>query len=1284
MRRKTGAAFLVLLGVTAFAADSPATYTAITDNIPRPEPALPKLGPAGFKFVDPTFGTTILRVSDPNTNPEAIGGGFLTPAGSFEVNWNADTTMFWVWTVGGFMMPFQFDAAAFTATPVRDLKNPSRILTLPFTGTFSFRKPNIMYATSGRKVIEYDFNTQTSTAVFDGNAAVPSASGAAYTPSASDDDTRICLAFGGIQDTHPYAAVLDRNTGRYQVLDTVNSRLNGQPTNKTLGFGIHSAYLDRSGRYVIIAKGSGKISGESEWTVWDVNAGRVYDIGAEWSGHDAAGFGVRVNQSGFYGGTPVFYDEQQWAIRGLGEGEINNYKYLIPWQNLPTPHDPIASGHHSWNNARPDALVPVVGSLVRDARATTVAWRAWDNEIIGIATDGSGKVYRFAHHRSVWDRSDFWDDPHGNISQDGRWYIFTSNWGRTLGSGRRDVFIVKLTADDPPPVQPPADTTGPEVSITAPADGITITGPVKITASATDASGVAGVQFLVNGQAAGAEDTTAPYEFNWSPTDGAYTIAARARDTKGNVSTSAAVAVTVKLPAEPGDTTGPTVAITAPANGATITGPAKITASASDASGVAGVQFLINGQPAGAEDTAAPFEYNWTPQNGSYTLTARARDAKGNVTTSAPVSVAVQIASTHPGKFTPAPRPKKSAPVTYNAITDLMFRRQPAPPALGPAGSVFTDPTFGTNILRVTDAATLPSDPGSSFRTPWGSYEVNWNADTTMFWVHAKPGVIVFRFDAQALKATPVTDSAGRTLVLPGFGPFSFRRPNIIYLGLGLTVVEYDLNTNGSSTVFDAAAAAPDAPEGADTPSVSDDESRIAVAFGGSRGTYRYVAVRDRIADRYHVLDAKDSLIDGAAANQLIGYGIFSAYLDRTGRFVIMAKGQGHTGSDWLVWDVDTGRAYDIEAAWSGRDAAGFGVRVNQSGFEGGYPKFYEEQAWAIRPLEEERINEFSYLLDENRLPFPHQFITVGQHSWNNARPDALVPVIGTITRNTRYNWFPWRLWDNEIIGVPADGSREVYRFAHHYSTYDGTDPDDLPRGNVSQDGRFFAFTSNWAGTLGADPGGGMRHDVFVVALPADPGPPDADPDPTPNDPNDPGAPANPGTPADPGTPSDPGTPEEPPNPGGAANLLTNAGFEQGTLGWAFFDHPRRAIVSIDPHSGANAAAVGISATFYSTVEQIVPVQAGQTYRAATWMRLDGIGGARGAGIVLFWLDAGGRQIGESWISPLTGTFPWRAIEGTAVAPAGASRVKFELWCFTDPDDSGTAWFDDAWFGPAK
>ena len=106
-----------------------------------------------------------------------------------------------------------------------------------------------------------------------------------------------------------------------------------------------------------------------------------------------------------------------------------------------------------------------------------------------------------------------------------------------------------------------------------------------------------------------------------------------------NQTTSTVVTVTVS-----NDTTAPTVSMTAPANGAAVSGTVTVSANASDNVGVVGVQFLLDGAALGAEDTTSPYSISWnsaTATNGSHTLSARARDAAGNQTTSTAVTVTV-------------------------------------------------------------------------------------------------------------------------------------------------------------------------------------------------------------------------------------------------------------------------------------------------------------------------------------------------------------------------------------------------------------------------------------------------------------------------------------------------------------------------------------------------------------------------------------------------------------------------------------------------------------------
>ncbi|MBG8552491.1 Ig-like domain-containing protein [Hymenobacter guriensis] len=88
----------------------------------------------------------------------------------------------------------------------------------------------------------------------------------------------------------------------------------------------------------------------------------------------------------------------------------------------------------------------------------------------------------------------------------------------------------------------------------------------------------------------------------------------------------------------------PTVSITAPTADAIVTTPASvtITAAAADENGsVAKVEFYQGTTKLG-EDTSAPYSFTWTGATaGVYTLTAKATDNEGAVTTSKPVTVFV-------------------------------------------------------------------------------------------------------------------------------------------------------------------------------------------------------------------------------------------------------------------------------------------------------------------------------------------------------------------------------------------------------------------------------------------------------------------------------------------------------------------------------------------------------------------------------------------------------------------------------------------------------------------
>lgn len=96
------------------------------------------------------------------------------------------------------------------------------------------------------------------------------------------------------------------------------------------------------------------------------------------------------------------------------------------------------------------------------------------------------------------------------------------------------------------------------------------------------------------------------------------------------------------------DTSAPTVSVTAPTQGSTVSGSAvALTASASDDVGIAGVTFRVDGAVVGSEDTSSPFTVNWdstATTSGSHTVYAVARDTTNNYATSSTITFTVGAA----------------------------------------------------------------------------------------------------------------------------------------------------------------------------------------------------------------------------------------------------------------------------------------------------------------------------------------------------------------------------------------------------------------------------------------------------------------------------------------------------------------------------------------------------------------------------------------------------------------------------------------------------------------
>jgi len=121
-----------------------------------------------------------------------------------------------------------------------------------------------------------------------------------------------------------------------------------------------------------------------------------------------------------------------------------------------------------------------------------------------------------------------------------------------------------------------------------------------------------------------------------------YYVVVTAYDTMGTESGFSSPELVVSPPAS-GDTTPPTVSITAPVNNTSVTKKSTVTlsATASDNVGVTTVTFFVNGTLI-CSATTSPYTCAWTvpaTPNRTYQLQATAYDAQANIGTSSTITV---------------------------------------------------------------------------------------------------------------------------------------------------------------------------------------------------------------------------------------------------------------------------------------------------------------------------------------------------------------------------------------------------------------------------------------------------------------------------------------------------------------------------------------------------------------------------------------------------------------------------------------------------------------------
>ena len=370
----------------------------ITDHNVYPEPAAPALPAAGGTFVDPTFGTTIMRVTDQNDGQSNFNYYSYWPT------FNLDDTKFFIACDGNPML-YRFDPNGFRIVS----KGPLFDQTLPGGGFISTEdaewsgtNANVLYGYYGLKLWAFDVSARTYTLIKDFTGQLPP--GSLGQMSRSLDDNMFAFTVKNSNYAPTGYMVWQRDQNRIVRAANVSN--------------FDEVELDKTGRYLGV---KAEFGGGVNFQAVDLQTGNVQSL---------------TNSSPDY--SPGHSDSGHQMV--VGYDNWNN-RYTV--RSLATPHQfqtAIAFGN-DWSQSNHLSMLGDDESwcVISNFTSGSGPVGPFRQEIFQTSTDGTQSVRRLAHHHSVY--RDYWDTPRADVSRDGRFVAFTSNWGSTT---RRDVFIIRV------------------------------------------------------------------------------------------------------------------------------------------------------------------------------------------------------------------------------------------------------------------------------------------------------------------------------------------------------------------------------------------------------------------------------------------------------------------------------------------------------------------------------------------------------------------------------------------------------------------------------------------------------------------------------------------------------------------------------------------------------------------------------------------------------------------------------------------------------------------------
>ncbi len=392
-----------------------------TSYAPKVPASLPQ--PAkGQSVYDPQFGNTrIIRLTDRSDGPN----GCVVPYSYWPI-FNCNSTKYWIADpTNGQLRLYNFDPDTYTSTYVGPLNTG-----LDWQGLiWSYDDPNILYGLRGyyaggnNQLCAYNVATGQLTVIHDFTASGDLPKGNPLQLSkARENDRYFSFHWKANDNSAPrYAVVYDRQLNRTYLFDA------SDPNNQVSY--LDECRLDRDGTKLVIVTGA-------EFHIWDYvndtqeivyanftdHAGGHYNVGNGWM----ANMDIYSTGNGNRTLKRWLSSPKQW-IELFDSGRFANPPYSVIEWNV---------DHHYSIEGPNDDWMCISSRCLAGADYT----KPFQNEIWLVKTDGSGQVKRLAHHRSSM--ADYWRSPFAQISPDGRFIAFNSDWNNP--NQPQDIYIIPL------------------------------------------------------------------------------------------------------------------------------------------------------------------------------------------------------------------------------------------------------------------------------------------------------------------------------------------------------------------------------------------------------------------------------------------------------------------------------------------------------------------------------------------------------------------------------------------------------------------------------------------------------------------------------------------------------------------------------------------------------------------------------------------------------------------------------------------------------------------------